>query len=205
MPTAQEVCEQQGLTDVDLEYTELDYQKLTNFHLFQQTIRPRIQAENVGAKSWKLVMLVAAKWREFAKSRRSLDQDEFELELNRNFPKIKFRKRTGSPEKNSNSAGSSLFQERDSLTNSTFIPDLYIPYEEKKDAGLEAKLQEDLSWYDVPGPIFIQRRTHPETNSSILKIQMNSKEVAIAAYLGLKLKYPGLKIDKTGCSCGEIG
>ena len=56
MPTAQEVCEQQGLTDVDLEYTELDYQKLTNFHLFQQTIRPRIQAENVGARSWKLVM-----------------------------------------------------------------------------------------------------------------------------------------------------
>ena len=33
---------------------------------------------------------------------------------------------------------------------------------------------------------------------------MNSKEVAIAAYLGLKLKYPGLEIDKTGSLCVEI-
>jgi len=65
MPTAQQVCEQWGLNDVDLEYTDADFQNLTTFKLFQQTYRPRIQAENPKVPMSKLVMLVAAKWREF--------------------------------------------------------------------------------------------------------------------------------------------
>ena len=73
---------------------------------------------------------------------------------------------------------------------------LFISYDEEKDAELSAKLQEDLSWFDVP--LSIQPGTHQATGNSILKIQMKNKEVAIAAYLGLKLKYPGLEIDKTG-------
>ena len=65
MPTAQQVCEQWGLNDVDLEYNDADYQNLTTFKLFQQTFRPRIQAENPKVPMSKLMMLVAAKWREF--------------------------------------------------------------------------------------------------------------------------------------------
>merc|ERR1711990_75830 len=51
--------------DVDLEYTEVDYSNLTTYKLFQQTFRPRIQAENPKVPMSKLMMLVAAKWREF--------------------------------------------------------------------------------------------------------------------------------------------
>jgi hypothetical protein len=41
-----EVCDNFGLTDVDLEYTDADYQNLTTYKLFQQNYRQRIQAVN---------------------------------------------------------------------------------------------------------------------------------------------------------------
>ena len=59
------MCEQWGFNDVDLEYTDADFQNLTKFKLFQQTYRPRIQAENPKVPMSKLVMLVSAKLREF--------------------------------------------------------------------------------------------------------------------------------------------
>ena len=65
MPTAQQVCKQWDLNDVDLKYTDADFLNLTTFKLFQQTYRPRLQAENPKVPMSKLVMLVAAKWREF--------------------------------------------------------------------------------------------------------------------------------------------
>merc|ERR1712218_199086 len=49
----------------DLEYSDADYSNLTTYKLFQQTFRPRIQAENPKVPMSKLMMLVAAKWREF--------------------------------------------------------------------------------------------------------------------------------------------
>ena len=73
---------------------------------------------------------------------------------------------------------------------------LYIAYDEEKDTRLAAKLEEDLSWYD--GPLSMKLETNPATGRSILKIQMKNKEVAFAAHLGLKLKYPGLEMDETG-------
>merc|ERR1719193_1925185 len=68
MPTVNELCEQYGLKDVDLEYSEADYSNLTTFKLFQQTFRQRIQADNPKVPVAKLMMLVAAKWREFVAS-----------------------------------------------------------------------------------------------------------------------------------------
>merc|ERR1711997_714617 len=65
MPTVDQVCEQYGLNDVDLEYSDADYTNLTTYKLFQQNFRPRIQAENPKVPMSKLMMLVAAKWREF--------------------------------------------------------------------------------------------------------------------------------------------
>ena len=52
MPTVAEVCENFGLTDVDLEYSDADYQNLTTYKLFQQTYRQRMQGANpkVGSK-----------------------------------------------------------------------------------------------------------------------------------------------------------
>ena len=47
------------------EYSDADYQNLTTYKLFQQTYRQRIQAVNPKVPQPKLMMLVAAKWREF--------------------------------------------------------------------------------------------------------------------------------------------
>lgn len=45
-PTVSDVCDNFGLTDVDLDYTEADYQNLTTYKLFQSTYKQRIQAVN---------------------------------------------------------------------------------------------------------------------------------------------------------------
>ena len=60
-----EICENFGLNDVDLEYGDAEYQNLTNYKLFQQTFKQRIQSGNPKVPQPKLMMLVAAKWREF--------------------------------------------------------------------------------------------------------------------------------------------
>merc|ERR1712173_50670 len=76
MPSVAEVCENFGLTDVDLEYSEADYQNLTTYKLFQQTYRQRIQGANPKVPQPKLMMLVAAKWREFQSNGESLVADD---------------------------------------------------------------------------------------------------------------------------------
>ncbi|XP_071548739.1 chromodomain-helicase-DNA-binding protein Mi-2 homolog [Panulirus ornatus] len=77
MPTVAEVCESFGLNDVDLEYTENDYQTLTTYKLFQQHVRPLLAKENPRVPVSKLMMLVAAKWREF--TARGQEEEEEEL------------------------------------------------------------------------------------------------------------------------------
>lgn len=46
MPTVAEVCESFGLNDVELEYTDSDFQNLTTYKLFQQHVRPLLAKEN---------------------------------------------------------------------------------------------------------------------------------------------------------------
>lgn len=46
MPTIEEVCSTFGLIDVDIEYSESDFQNLTNYKLFQQHVRPLLSKEN---------------------------------------------------------------------------------------------------------------------------------------------------------------
>lgn len=46
MPTIEEVCSTFGLTDVNVEYSEADYQNLSNYKLFQQHVRPILTKEN---------------------------------------------------------------------------------------------------------------------------------------------------------------
>lgn len=66
MPTIEEVCTTFGLTDVQMDYTENDFQNLTTYKLFQQHVRPLLAKENPKVPMSKLMMLVAAKWREFS-------------------------------------------------------------------------------------------------------------------------------------------
>lgn len=46
MPTVAEVCESFSLNDVQIEYTDNDYQTLTTYKLFQQHVRPLLAKEN---------------------------------------------------------------------------------------------------------------------------------------------------------------
>merc|ERR1711963_565126 len=53
-----------------------DYQNLTTYKLFQQTYKSRIQAANPKVPQPKLMMLLAAKWREFQASAPADEPDE---------------------------------------------------------------------------------------------------------------------------------
>lgn len=75
MPTIEEVCNSFDLTDVDIEYTDDDFQTLTTYKLFQQHVRPILQKENPKVPMSKLMMLVAAKWREFSESNPHLQEE----------------------------------------------------------------------------------------------------------------------------------
>lgn len=76
MPTIEEVCSTFGLTDVDLKFTDTDYQNLTTYKLFQQHVRPLLAKENPKVPMSKLMMLVAAKWREFSVENPHLQSEE---------------------------------------------------------------------------------------------------------------------------------
>lgn len=76
MPTIEEVCSTFDLTDVDIEYTEDDYANLVTYKLFQQHVRPILQKENPKVPMSKLMMLVAAKWRDFSETNPHLQTEE---------------------------------------------------------------------------------------------------------------------------------
>ena len=74
-PSVAEVCDNFGLNDVDLEYGDADYQNLTTYKLFQSTYKQRIQGANPKVPQPKLMMLVAAKWREFQASNPEMQEE----------------------------------------------------------------------------------------------------------------------------------
>jgi chromodomain-helicase-DNA-binding protein 4 len=76
MPTIEEVCSTFDLTDVDIEYSESDFQDLVSYKMFQQHVRPMLQKENPKVPMSKLMMLVAAKWREFTEMNPNLQSEE---------------------------------------------------------------------------------------------------------------------------------
>lgn len=76
MPTVQDVCDQLGLADVDLTFEDEDYQNLQTYKQFQQHVRPILQKENPKIAVSKLMMLVAAKWRDFEAANPYLEQEE---------------------------------------------------------------------------------------------------------------------------------
>ncbi|XP_034949736.1 chromodomain-helicase-DNA-binding protein Mi-2 homolog isoform X2 [Chelonus insularis] len=66
MPTIEEVCSAFGLHDVQIDYTDADFQNFTTYKLFQQHVRPLIAQRNIRQPMSKIMMLVAAKWRDFS-------------------------------------------------------------------------------------------------------------------------------------------
>ncbi|XP_015590348.1 chromodomain-helicase-DNA-binding protein Mi-2 homolog isoform X4 [Cephus cinctus] len=97
MPTIEEVCSTFGLTDVQIEYSDADFQNLTTYKLFQQHVRPLLAKENPKVPMSKLMMLVAAKWRDFSElnphtqpdadvSSANIDDDSRSSRANRGVP-----------------------------------------------------------------------------------------------------------------------
>lgn len=82
MPTVEEVCSTFGLVDVDIEYAEEDFQNLTTYKSFQQHVRPILARENQKVPMGKMMMLVAAKWRQFLNLNANHDAQESDAEEN---------------------------------------------------------------------------------------------------------------------------
>ena len=62
--------------------------------------------------------------------------------------------------------------------------------------SLISSLEDDVSWFQPP--ISILPVSDPVTGQSVLEVKMKSEEVTLAAFHGLKHKYKGMSIDKTG-------
>ena len=63
--TAEEICATHGLNNLEIEYTDEDYETLTNYRAFTTTIRPLVAVENPKVPMAKIVSLIGAKWREY--------------------------------------------------------------------------------------------------------------------------------------------
>jgi hypothetical protein len=63
--TAEEICAVHGLNNLEIEYTDEDYDTLTNYRAFTHTIRPLVAVENPKVPMAKIVSLIGAKWREY--------------------------------------------------------------------------------------------------------------------------------------------
>ncbi|ELT88567.1 hypothetical protein CAPTEDRAFT_218774, partial [Capitella teleta] len=63
-----EICRELDLTDVELEYTDADYQNLTTYKFFVRMVRPQLTAVNHGLATSKLNQVLEAKWQEFQDS-----------------------------------------------------------------------------------------------------------------------------------------
>ena len=69
---------------------------------------------------------------------------------------------------------------------------LYIPFD-TEDCQLSSKLEEDIAWYEPP--VSVLPILDP-TAGSVLEVKMKTKDLASAAFLALKDKYPGLQLSK---------
>jgi chromodomain-helicase-DNA-binding protein 4 len=63
--SSQQLCEEYGIQNLDIKYTESDFQNLTTYKLFNQHIKPLIMAQNPKLPMSKMVTIIGAKWREF--------------------------------------------------------------------------------------------------------------------------------------------
>ncbi|XP_014090911.1 chromodomain-helicase-DNA-binding protein Mi-2 homolog [Bactrocera oleae] len=76
MPSVEDVCFAFNVTDVEINYSESDMQNLTSYKSFTQHVRPILQKENPKIPAPKLMMLVAAKWREFCEVNPNLQSEQ---------------------------------------------------------------------------------------------------------------------------------
>uniref|UniRef100_T1JDG0 Uncharacterized protein n=1 Tax=Strigamia maritima TaxID=126957 RepID=T1JDG0_STRMM len=66
--TSDEICEELGVPNLNIEYSDTDYLDFANYKLFSQHVRPILAKEFPKLTMSKMVSLLAAKWREFLQS-----------------------------------------------------------------------------------------------------------------------------------------
>ena len=64
IPLFEEICKNFGLNDVDLDYSDADYQNLTTYKMFQQAYRSRIQSANPKVSYFCLPVDIESFWTE---------------------------------------------------------------------------------------------------------------------------------------------
>ena len=64
--TSADICNEFGLKNTEINFSEDDYKNINNYKLFSQHVRPLITKDNPKIAQAKLVVLLGAKWREFA-------------------------------------------------------------------------------------------------------------------------------------------
>lgn len=76
-----QLCDEMGITNIELNYTNEDYQNLVTYKLFNQHIRPLLLEKNPKLVMYKMVSVIGAKWREFIELKEQyLQQREKEKE-----------------------------------------------------------------------------------------------------------------------------
>jgi len=63
--TPDEVCAKHSLKNVNIDYTDDNFQQWTSYKLYADHVRPMVLKENPKVSMTRLVQLIAAKWREF--------------------------------------------------------------------------------------------------------------------------------------------
>ncbi len=58
-----------GINNIELNYTQEDFQNLVTYKLFNQHIRPILLEKNPKLVMYKMVSVIGAKWREFIELR----------------------------------------------------------------------------------------------------------------------------------------
>ena len=93
-------------------------------------------------------------------------------------------------------------EEIDDSTQDTLTPDLLGLYtisvpvtRETQDSTISA-LEEDVGWFEPP--VSVLPVTEPVTGDTILEVKMKEEDVTIATFQGLRHKYPGMDVDRTG-------
>jgi len=87
-------------------------------------------------------------------------------------------------------------------TQETLTPDLLglytisVPVTKGDQISMISSLEEDVSWFEPP--VSVLPVTDLSSGDLILEVKMKEEAVAIATYRGLRLKYPGMDVDKTG-------
>ncbi|XP_063408580.1 chromodomain-helicase-DNA-binding protein 4-like isoform X12 [Mytilus trossulus] len=64
---SEKIAEELGVSNIEIEYSDDDFTSLNNYKLFKEHIQPLIQEANPKVPIERMVSLIGAKWKEFAK------------------------------------------------------------------------------------------------------------------------------------------